>query len=656
MDPFFEEDEKDKMAKELLERDVKSIVSFVETKLEKYAKKYPFEIYNFNAKFLSRIYPSGTRINSSNADPITPWGYGSQCVALNFQTFDDATVLNEGRFRDINGGCGYVLKPQTLIELGSSRFVSIESRQLEITIISGHCFPKSINSQNGKPDEYITDPYIVISSHHPGEGEHIYRTERVNNNGFDPKWNEKFVLPPHKYPDLGMIKFEVWDDRMNEGVGGVGGGPNPKCLCAAAVPVNTIRQGFRWVHLFDHQFNDCDNNTGLLVHVNTYDSIREVTVEDFTVTSTELPELFNGEYTWNRMWCEGKPVYEKDYDAKKDPDDKKSAMYIYYNGNKSRSGYNGWAIGPEPWKEDTLYALNGDIDAYMPNELTKTWHLCRREYERLPPTYSTAVEPKHGIDGELHQARKYIYITCLPSKKIELAEDASIGSVEDEKKETNPELISLLLRGVVKMKHTDNKTVYCRDLAKRLDDLLTNYKGGSHFRKKNLDAIYDPMRTSVNDEDKKARFKEQMMMESPRMMMMEPGLPLSQTFAVEEPEPVTVIEEPKELGFLEILLAPFFNSCSPSSEPVLSEHDRSIEDPVEEDPQVVIQEEREKQKQEEDFWSVLPPFLPALFPCSASKSPNPIEVIEDVDPANAHYGIYNKVTVTPAEENPLNTV
>ena len=39
----------------------------------------------YNRKQLSRIYPYGGRVDSSNQDPLVPWNAGCQLVALNFQ-------------------------------------------------------------------------------------------------------------------------------------------------------------------------------------------------------------------------------------------------------------------------------------------------------------------------------------------------------------------------------------------------------------------------------------------------------------------------------------------------------------------------------------------------------------------------------------------
>ena len=64
-------------------------------------------------RHLVRTYPKGTRFDSSNYDPIQMWTCGVQIVALNFQYPGIEMHLNQGFFR-LNGGCGYVLKPELL--------------------------------------------------------------------------------------------------------------------------------------------------------------------------------------------------------------------------------------------------------------------------------------------------------------------------------------------------------------------------------------------------------------------------------------------------------------------------------------------------------------------------------------------------------------
>ena len=67
----------------------------------------------YNMRQISRVYPQGKRVDSSNFDPQPMWNCGMQMVALNYQTGDRAMWLNSGRFTQ-NGRCGYVLKPEAL--------------------------------------------------------------------------------------------------------------------------------------------------------------------------------------------------------------------------------------------------------------------------------------------------------------------------------------------------------------------------------------------------------------------------------------------------------------------------------------------------------------------------------------------------------------
>ena len=50
------------------------------------------------------------RMHLRNFNPFLAWSLGASCVALNWQRWDKAMMVNEGKFLE-NGGCGYVLKP-----------------------------------------------------------------------------------------------------------------------------------------------------------------------------------------------------------------------------------------------------------------------------------------------------------------------------------------------------------------------------------------------------------------------------------------------------------------------------------------------------------------------------------------------------------------
>lgn len=64
---------------------------------------------------LRRVFPRGTRIGSSNLDPLRFWRTGSQIASLNWQNYDRGMQINEGMFV---GSKGWILKPARLTGMG----------------------------------------------------------------------------------------------------------------------------------------------------------------------------------------------------------------------------------------------------------------------------------------------------------------------------------------------------------------------------------------------------------------------------------------------------------------------------------------------------------------------------------------------------------
>ena len=62
--------------------------SFVETRIERIVKsKFQAGAFvSYSNRQISRVYPKGQRMDSSNYDPMPMWNAGSQLVALNYQT------------------------------------------------------------------------------------------------------------------------------------------------------------------------------------------------------------------------------------------------------------------------------------------------------------------------------------------------------------------------------------------------------------------------------------------------------------------------------------------------------------------------------------------------------------------------------------------
>lgn len=171
---------------------------------------------------MSRIYPAGSRVDSSNSKPLVGWAMGCQLVALNFQTHDAAMVLNDGRFRE-NGGCGYILKPGHLLGPTDESQIADEEIVLSIRVLSGTCLPKPKAEKVGE----IIDPYVVIRVHDVvldsesalmtgslrkdlldrAEG----KTDHVLDNGYCPQWNSGEYSFTVKSPAVAMISFYVVD-------------------------------------------------------------------------------------------------------------------------------------------------------------------------------------------------------------------------------------------------------------------------------------------------------------------------------------------------------------------------------------------------------------------------------------------------------------
>eukprot|EP00536_Pseudo-nitzschia_multiseries_P010458 jgi/Psemu1/297582/fgenesh1_pm.319_\ len=198
----------------------------------------------YNQDHMTRTYPAGSRVDSSNYNPIVAWAMGCQLVALNFQTTDSNLALNDGLFRQA-GGIGYVAKPASL--MGGPK---AGKKKVKITVLSARCLPKPQGQKYGE----LIDPYIQIDLHDvrvgsTGVEEHareVFTTSTVDNNGFCPTWksNNMVEFEVHN-PDVAMIHFRIIDDDL---------GTDDK-IASSAIPFVHLRKGYRCVMLYD------DNNS-----------------------------------------------------------------------------------------------------------------------------------------------------------------------------------------------------------------------------------------------------------------------------------------------------------------------------------------------------------------------------------------------------------
>ncbi|KAJ9593445.1 hypothetical protein L9F63_015012, partial [Diploptera punctata] len=230
--------------------------SFSEAKASVLIEKSGKQFVAYNARQLSRIYPSGARTGSSNYKPTPFWNSGCQIVALNYQSARRPIFLNESKFKE-NGGCGYVLKPGYLCGDGvdyDPTAVQTERAEtkLKLIVISGQHIPKPDQDTEGE----IVDPYVVVKIvGHPADAFKT-KTETIRNNGFNPQWNKEMNFSL-KYPELAMVHFVVKDSNNT--------GKNAM-LGMYALPFTSLQQGYRHIYLLDYM-RELVSPATLFVHV-----------------------------------------------------------------------------------------------------------------------------------------------------------------------------------------------------------------------------------------------------------------------------------------------------------------------------------------------------------------------------------------------------
>lgn len=127
--------------------------SFPETKADKYfIQQYSNMCLKYHRNQISRVYPKGQRLDSSNFNPIPFWNVGSQMIALNYQTPDKPMQLNQAKFRD-NGCSGYILKPRFMLNdrfdpNDSSTLINVQRKLVTIRIIGARHLCKSGRNVN----------------------------------------------------------------------------------------------------------------------------------------------------------------------------------------------------------------------------------------------------------------------------------------------------------------------------------------------------------------------------------------------------------------------------------------------------------------------------------------------------------------------------
>jgi phosphatidylinositol phospholipase C delta len=127
------------------------VFSISENQIMELHNTHQMELFAHNRKYFMRAYPSGRRIDSSNPDPSMFWRRGVQMVALNWQSWDEGTMVNEAMFA---GEHGWVLKPEAYRSQDSMSepvpAIRRETLDLKITILAGQHIPFPPHYQEGQ--------------------------------------------------------------------------------------------------------------------------------------------------------------------------------------------------------------------------------------------------------------------------------------------------------------------------------------------------------------------------------------------------------------------------------------------------------------------------------------------------------------------------
>ncbi|KAL2161299.1 hypothetical protein VTH06DRAFT_8519 [Thermothelomyces fergusii] len=217
------------------------------------------KVLQHNRDFLMRIYPKGTRVDSSNLDPSFCWRRGVQMVAMNWQTTDDHMMLNDAMFAGTNG---WVLKPPALLGDGALTEASSASRgtagssvchyrtlDLRITVLAGQFLPlpgdRKKSGLLGITSEKNFWPKVKVELHVDKPQKPLTR-ETVAARTEHPDWGQNaksldFLDVKGVMEEISFVKFKVSDSSSNFG---------SDLVAWACIRLDRLQQGYRCLDLY----------------------------------------------------------------------------------------------------------------------------------------------------------------------------------------------------------------------------------------------------------------------------------------------------------------------------------------------------------------------------------------------------------------------
>ncbi|XP_030524527.1 phosphoinositide phospholipase C 2-like [Rhodamnia argentea] len=214
-------------------------LSLSEQELEEISRTHGQDIVRFTQRNLLRIYPKGTRVDSSNYNPLLGWMHGAQMVAFNMQGYGKYLWIMQGMFRG-NGWCGYVKKPDFLLDpdhiFDPSKQLRVK-KTLKVMVYLGEGwhldFKRTHFDQFSPPDFFVRVGIAGVPA------DTVMTSTKAIEDDWTPVWDEEFKFPL-TVPELAILRIEVleYDTTGHHDFGG------QTCL-----PVSELREGIRAVPL-----------------------------------------------------------------------------------------------------------------------------------------------------------------------------------------------------------------------------------------------------------------------------------------------------------------------------------------------------------------------------------------------------------------------
>lgn len=253
------------------------IFSFMESSFAKNSKtkedKMQLNIHNM--RYLMRVYPDGTRLTSSNFDPLAYWRRGVQMAALNWQTFDMGMQVNQAMFEGGTDSSGYVLKPQELRDIqvypkDDAVSAAIAEGKKErtvvsfgIDVVSAQQLMRPANLPANKSMDFYVDVDVFHAndkrnkqdkefdlSHEPDSPLRRH-TEVIRENGFNPMFSDgqfRFKVTT-KHPELIFVR---WSVRLaNDGDKNNSTKDKP-AMASYTAKLTNLKNGYRTLPLLNH--------------------------------------------------------------------------------------------------------------------------------------------------------------------------------------------------------------------------------------------------------------------------------------------------------------------------------------------------------------------------------------------------------------------